>query len=121
MKIAVTALGDKLSSMVDPRFGRAKYFLIIDPDTMEYEVITNDGMNSVHGAGIQAGQLMSSKDVSVLITGNVGPNAFMTLSAANIQVYQSGDQSVAKAIEQFKNNQLVQINEAGPAHGGLPT
>lgn len=119
MKVAVTAMGNNLSAKVDPRFGRAKQFIIVDTETMEFETISNESMNSVHGAGTQAGQLMSSKDVAALITGQVGPNAHITLTAANIKVYHCGDQTVAQAIEQFKNNKLSEITEAGPAHGGM--
>ena len=119
MKIAVTSLGDQLNSMVDPRFGRAKYFIIVDPETMEFEAIRNDGMNAAHGAGIASGQLMSSHDVSVLITGSVGPNAHMTLTAANIKIYNCGDQSVEKAVEKFKTGKLDEIVSAGPAHAGM--
>ena len=86
---------------------------------MDFEAIGNDGMNAAHGAGIVSGQMMSSNDVSVLITGNVGPNAHMTLTAANIKIYSSGDQSVEKAVEQFKAGELDEITSAGPAHGGL--
>ena len=120
MKIAVTALGNELSSVVDPRFGRAKYFIIIDPDKMEFKAVSKLGLNSAHGAGVQAGQLMNTKGVTVLITGNVGPNAYMKLSAANIKIYKSNDQTIKQAIEGFKNNKLQQVMEPGSAHSGKP-
>jgi predicted Fe-Mo cluster-binding NifX family protein len=75
MKIAITATGDNLQASVDPRFGRAQYFIILDPDTMEFEAISNTDLNAAHGAGIQSGQLMSSNNVKAVITRNVGPNA----------------------------------------------
>lgn len=118
MKVAVTALGTDLNAKVDPRFGRAQYFIIVDTETMEFETISNSSMNAAHGAGIQSGQLMTSKDISTIITGNVGPNAHLTLTAANIRIYQSGEATVEQAIEKFKNNQLKEITEAGPAHAG---
>jgi predicted Fe-Mo cluster-binding NifX family protein len=119
MKIAISAQGDNLSAQIDPRFGRTKYFILVDPDTMKFEAIVNDAMNSVHGAGTQAGQLMSANNVTTLITGHVGPNAYITLQAANIKIYHGDNQTVAQAIEQFKANQLPEVTEAGPAHGGM--
>ena len=119
MKIAITALGSDLQAQVDPRFGRAQYFIIIDTETMEYEAVSNSSMNAAHGAGIQSAQLMSSKNVTAIITGNVGPNAHQTLNAANIKIFQSDKTTVKQAIEKFKNNELKEITKAGPAHGGM--
>lgn len=119
MKIAITATGDNLPASVDPRFGRAQYFIILNPDTMEFEAISNTELNAAHGAGIQAGQLMSAKNVEVVITGNVGPNAQQTLTAAGIQIFHAGNVSVAQAVEDFKAGKLQQIVQSGPAHAGM--
>ena len=119
MKIAITALGVNLESQVDPRFGRVQYFIIVDPETMEYESVSNTGTNAMHGAGIQSGQLMSSKGVSALITGSVGPNAHQTLTAAGVQIYQTGTGTVAQAIDAFNKKQLHPITQIGPSHAGM--
>lgn len=119
MKIAITATGADLQAQVDPRFGRALYFIIIDPETMAFEAIENRGINSAHGAGIQAGQLMSAKEVSAIITGSVGPNAFQTLIAAGIHIFQSVGGTVAQAVEAYKNGQLSPVTRVGPAHAGM--
>jgi len=115
MKIAVTALGTNLQAKVDPRFGRAQNFVIVDTETMKYEAISNAGMNAAHGAGTQSALLMSQNDVEAVITGNVGPNAHQTLAAAGIKMYQVGDMTVEQAIEKFKNSELQEITQAGPA------
>jgi len=41
MKIAVSATGLTLDAEVDPRFGRCQYFVIVDPETMEFEALEN--------------------------------------------------------------------------------
>ena len=83
MKIAVTSTGTELTSDMDPRFGRAAYFLIVDPDTLEFEPVENSqNINLPQGAGIQAGKTVADKNVDTLITGNCGPKAFRTLQAA---------------------------------------
>ncbi len=119
MKVAVTALGPDWDSKVDPRFGRAQFFLFVETDTMEVESFHNSGKDSMHGAGIQSGQLMSDKGISAVITGQVGPNAFQTLSAAGIKIYKSGDVTVKEAVEKFNAGELEEISEMGPAHAGM--
>jgi len=119
MKIAISALGANLESQVDPRFGRAQYFIIVDPETMEFETINNSSIDAMHGAGIQSGQLMSAKDVTVVITGSVGPNAHQILIASGIQIFQTGTGTVAQAIDAFKNKQLQPITQIGPSHAGM--
>ncbi|MCI0513570.1 NifB/NifX family molybdenum-iron cluster-binding protein [candidate division KSB1 bacterium] len=119
MKIAITAVGLDLQSPTDPRFGRAAYFIIVDPQTKLFEVIENPGVATAHGAGIQAAQLMSSQAVSIVITGHVGPNAYQTLTAAGIQVLQGSAGTVAQMIDAFNAGQLPAITQAGPAHAGM--
>ncbi len=119
MKIAITATGADFNAQVDPRFGRAQYFIIVDTDTMEFETIENDSTVAAHGAGIQSGQLMSSKGVEAVITGSVGPNAHQTLSAAGIKMYQSGRGTVAEVVSAYKEGKLNPIDEIGPAHRGM--
>jgi len=119
MKAAITALGIDLKAQVDARFGRAQYFIIIDTDTMEFEVISNASTEAMHGAGIQSGQLMSSKGVTAVITGQVGPNAHQTLTAAGIQIFHSDNITVEQAIDAYKKGELKPITQIGPAHGGM--
>ncbi len=106
MKIAVTSTGPTLDDMVEARFGRCPYFLIIDPDTMEFEAINNANIALGGGAGIQSAQLMASKGVSAVLTGNCGPNAFQTFGATNIQVITGVSGPVRQAVEQYKSGKL---------------
>jgi len=86
MKIAVTATGPSLDDQVEPRFGRAPYYLFIDPETMEFEAIQNPNVAAGGGAGIQSAQLMSEHGAKYVLTGNCGPNAFQVFGAAGIKV-----------------------------------
>ena len=108
MKIAVTSTGTELTSEMDPRFGRAAYFLVVDPDTMEFETVENSqNLSLPQGAGIQAGQTIADKKVGTLITGNCGPKAFRTLQAAGIKVITNVDGRVIDAVEKFKKGELT--------------
>lgn len=113
MKIAVTSTGKELTSEIDPRFGRAAYFLIVDPETMEFETVENSqNINLPQGAGIQAGQTIADKKVDTLVTGNCGPKAFRILQAANIKVITGISGRVIDAVEKFKNGELKQTDQA---------
>ena len=120
MKICVTATGKDLNSQVDPRFGRCQYFIFVNSDTMNFEALLNEGISAPGGAGIQAAQTIANKAVDVLITGNVGPNAFKTLSASNIKIITGASGTVKDVIEMYKNgNFSVTKNATVEEHGGI--
>jgi predicted Fe-Mo cluster-binding NifX family protein len=106
MKIAVSSTGPELDDRVDPRFGRCAYFLIVDPDTFDFEAIANGAAGLGGGAGIQAGQLVANQGAQAVITGNVGPNAAQTLSAAKLEVYVGALGTVRDAVQHFKEGKL---------------
>jgi predicted Fe-Mo cluster-binding NifX family protein len=98
---------------VDPRFGRAKYFIVVDTESGEFSVADNSqNLNASQGAGIQAGKNVADLGVEAVITGHVGPKAFATLQTAQVSVYTDASGTVAEAIEQFKANELKQSSAA---------
>jgi predicted Fe-Mo cluster-binding NifX family protein len=105
-RIAVTSTGPTLEDTVESRFGRCAYFLIIDPDSLDFEPMENPNIMLGGGAGIQSAQLMANKRVSVVLTGNCGPNAYQTFGAAGIQVITGITGQVRKAVERFKAGEL---------------
>lgn len=80
MNVAITATEPSLQAKVDPRFGRCPCFLIVDTDTLKFEVVENPNLTLGSGAGIQSAQLMAGKGVKFILTGNCGPNAYQTLT-----------------------------------------
>lgn len=106
----MTAPSGYLEAQIDPRFGRCSYFVIVDSETMEFEAVPNIASGSMSGAGVQASQMIASKGTKVLITGNVGPNAFQALSAAGIRVVTGASGKVREVIEKFKSGELKETN-----------
>ncbi len=113
MKIIVTGSGDKLTDAVDPRFGRASQFLLVDLETGVTTAHDNaQNLNAAQGAGIQAAETVARLGAEAVITGNVGPKAFRVLSTAGIKIFLVKAGSVADAIEQFKKGELSETKES---------
>lgn len=107
MRIAVSSQGTDLTSKVDPRFGRAQYFLIFDTGDESFEVITNDqNVNAAQGAGIQAVENVVKKNVDIIVAGNFGPKAFRAIAAAGVKAALWAEGTVSEAIELAQNDKL---------------
>ena len=116
MKVAVTAMGSDMTSDVDMRFGRAKWFILHDEETQQTEAHANDqNVDSAQGAGIQAARQISDAGAAVLITGNIGPNAFRVLQAAAVRMFKIErwkTPTVTDALKAWRRGDLEQIGEA---------
>ena len=109
MKVAITAMGAGLDAQVDPRFGRAKCFVVVDTETGEATDVDNaQNLNAVQGAGVQAGSNVAGLGVTDVITGHVGPKAFRTLQAGGIRIHVGATGSVREALDQFQAGKLQQ-------------
>jgi len=97
-KLIVSAKGPDLDAEIDPNFGRAAYFLIVDPKTMAFESVANPYTQAGHGAGIQSAQWAAGRAVSAVLTGQVGPNAQRVFESAGIRVISAGQCTVREAI-----------------------
>jgi predicted Fe-Mo cluster-binding NifX family protein len=117
MKVAVTSTGSTLEATIDPRFGRCPYFVLVETDDMSFETIENESGSLGGGAGIQSAQLMAQKGAEAVLTGNCGPNAHQTLSAAGIDVFVGCSGTVAEVVERFKSGQLRAVS--APSVGSL--
>jgi predicted Fe-Mo cluster-binding NifX family protein len=118
MKVAVSAQHNDIESLVDPRFGRAAWFIIVDSESGEWTAIDNrQTAGSSGGAGVQSGTLVVDQGVQSVITGNVGPNAHKVLAAAGISVYQAGNGiTVREAIRSLNAQELEAV--AAPTVAG---
>jgi predicted Fe-Mo cluster-binding NifX family protein len=120
MKIAVSANGPTLDAEVDPRFGRCPYFIIADPETMEFEAIDNASAMAAGGAGISAAQMVAGKGVAAIITGNCGPNAHQVLSAAGIEMITGASGKVKDVLESYRAGKLKASSQPSvPDHFGM--
>ena len=113
MKIAVTSKGVDLDSEVDPRFGRAAYILVVDSETLSFEVLDNqENVNAFKGAGIQAAKMVSETGADVLLTGYCGPNAFKAMKAAKVGVANDATGTVREAVAAYGAGKLSLAEDA---------
>lgn len=112
MKIAITAVEPSLSSRLYERFGRCVHFVLVNPDTAEYSVLSNPGVDANGGAGTGAAQLLADSGVNVVISGNVGPKALRALQTAGIKVYIARNCTVQQALDDFKAGRLQEANKS---------
>lgn len=122
MKIAVTSIGGDMDSQVDPRFGRAACFVVVDTESMAFEAVENRNVDASGGAGINAAKVVIDAGAEAVLTGNCGPNAERTLRAGNVKLYTGVAGTVAEAVEQFKTGRLTEAT--GPSvqsHSGMNT
>lgn len=109
--IAITSSGQNLESRVNPRFGRTQHFLRVDEEGNLDQVISNPGVGARRGAGIQAAQTIADQGVEVLITGNIGPNAFSALQSAGVKVFLTGSIPAKTAFEKWSGGELEQVQQ----------
>lgn len=121
-KIAVSCYEPSLDSMVDPRFGRAAGYVIVDSETMEFSYQENGQAQTMSsGAGIQAGETVARTGAKVVLTGDVGPKAYQALSAAGVEIVPNmANMTVREAVQRYKEGAATPASQpSGPAHGGL--
>lgn len=113
MKVAITSVGEGLGAAVDPRFGRAKTFVLADLETNAIQTVNNAvNLNAVQGAGIQAAKTVAGLGVKALITGHAGLKAFAALQSAGIAIYPIAGGTVAEALAQFRAGALQAMTQA---------
>lgn len=107
MKVLITSQGRELTSSVDQRFGRAKWYVLYDTETEKVNAFENiQNMRAMQGAGIQAAENVARLGADCVLTGHCGPKAFRALSAADIKVFVGAGGTVAEAVESFKSGEL---------------
>jgi predicted Fe-Mo cluster-binding NifX family protein len=120
MEVCVTSGAPGLDAPADLRFGRCPFFVVVDMDNATVESIANRSAEEGNGAGIQTAQAIAGLGLAAQITGDVGPNALQTLSAADIGVYKHHGGTVRDVVEQFQRGELPKIiTLSAPPHMGM--
>lgn len=106
MKLAFSSSGMDIDDQIDPRFGRCRYFVIVDSETMDFESFENMAAGASGGAGISAARSVVDRGAQVVLTGNVGPNAHQALSAANVEYITGVSGTIRDVVNAYKSGKL---------------
>ena len=113
MKICVTSQGGDLDAQVDPRFGRARFFVFYDDESRQFEAMDNSSnVNAAGGAGVQSATTVAEQGCQWVLSGHIGPKAMSVLTAAGVKVAVGASGTVSEALEAFRNGQLSEVAEA---------
>ena len=103
MKVAVTSTLPTIDASVGTKLRCSKYLLIVDIDTMKYEVMPNPFLAaSGSAAGKLVAQQLSEVNVSKVLTNNCGSDVLKSLYRTEIQVISGMSGSVRRVVKQFK-------------------
>lgn len=119
MKIAISATGMTSKDLFDMRFGRCEYFQIHDTENESVKILDNKGKYSGGGAGIAASNQLIDEKPDVIITGNLGPNAFELIEKSGIKAYKCmGITDIGTVLEKYKMGEFEEIRTPGQGHHG---
>ena len=119
MKVAISAQSNDIDSLVDPRFGRARWFIIADSETGEWQAHDNAAnVDASGGAGVQAASTVAAQGVRGLITGNVGPNAHKALAAGRHRHLPGRERRHAPATRWTRSGAASSRRSEGPTVSG---
>jgi len=92
MKVVISAQSDDIDALVDPRFGRAAWFIVADSESSDWTALPNaENADASGGSGVRAAEQVLSQGVSAVVTGNVGPAAYGMLADNGIRVFHGGN------------------------------
>jgi len=119
--IAIPVKTDKENPAVTTLFGKAKWFAIVDGDTITIE------KNEIQ-SGRAVVEYLVSKGVDKLIFNHMGGNPFMLLQKAKVECFHSGDERILlnDVLDKLKNDSLIKVDgtnmsdfvEQGNMHNG---
>lgn len=105
MKVAITSTGQSLESKIDQRFGRCAFFVIYDTETGGVEILPNPNRDAEEGSGPSSVQLVASKEVQKIISGEFGVKIKSLLDSLKIRmvVYKEPEKTVKSVIDMLNN------------------
>lgn len=111
MKIAITSTGNSPDSTIDMRFGRCAYFVIYDNVSGSTEFIPNPNKEHVEGAGPASVQLVASKEVKKVVSGEFGGKVKSVFDSLQIQLIMLDDheKTIAQIIELLNKQKYFSI------------
>ena len=105
MKVAIASNGNTLDSNIDSSFARCSWFIIYDTENGAMEFIPNTNKDIEEHAGKAAVDLVLSRNVSMIVSGDFGMKIKPLLDSMHIQmvVIKDSTKGVNQIIELLNN------------------
>jgi predicted Fe-Mo cluster-binding NifX family protein len=105
MKTAITSTGNTLESTIDQRFGRCTYFVIYDNESKIMEYIPNPNKDLEEDAGTASVQLVASRHINKIVSGDFGMKIKSLLDSLKIQmiVLKQSEKKIKEIIEMLNH------------------
>jgi predicted Fe-Mo cluster-binding NifX family protein len=105
--IAISAAEKNLDTPVEAIFGRSRFFILVDPETMEWEALDNlPHLSSLKQVGALTAQSLIRRNVQTIVTGRCGSKALAELTSAGVQVIQEARGTVRQALAQLSRGEF---------------
>ncbi|MFC2095577.1 NifB/NifX family molybdenum-iron cluster-binding protein [Candidatus Bipolaricaulota bacterium] len=117
MKLCIPVQGNKgLDSKVSMHFGSAPFFLLVDSETSQFELVENHDEHHAHGMCHPVGAL-NGASVDAVVVGGIGRRAIEGLNAAGIKVYRSSEGSAQHILDAAVHETLEEMTADGACAG----
>jgi predicted Fe-Mo cluster-binding NifX family protein len=106
--IAVSAAKKSLDVPVAGLFGRARFFILVDPDSGEWEALDNlSSLDANHLVGVTTARNLVRKNIKTVMTGKCGSRAFAVLQAAGVEVILDTRGTVRQALKRLGRGEVI--------------
>jgi len=105
MKVAISSTGNTLESTIDKHFGRCAFFVIYDIESKSMEFIPNPYKETEEKAGTDSVQLVNTRNVDKIISGDFGIKIKPLLDSMKIQmiVIKDAEKKIKDIIEMLNH------------------
>jgi len=103
MKIAIASVSRNENAEINPRPGRARFYLLFDERGELLEVVSNPFSRGGGGAGFGVAKMLADKGVDVVVGGQFGENMEGVLRERGLKYYEitgSVREGLVRVIEQ---------------------
>jgi predicted Fe-Mo cluster-binding NifX family protein len=108
-RVAAVSTGEGLEARLELRFGICASFVVVDPTTMEWEVVRVEPDGPAQKVNMKGIQAVARSGAAVLITPQIHPECCMALHALAVAVYLAPEGiTVREAIERYEQGELEQ-------------
>ena len=109
---------DGPGSRICGHFGSAPAFILIDPETLDYDTVINSNEHHAHGMCSPL-TVLGSHLIDGILLNSIGIRALQKLNAMGITVYRSNTSTVEEAIREHLEGSLevMTVDSACAQHG----